>query len=176
MKTGALILTILMLTSPAVQSQDVVPVSVAMKGEKISNGICWRFVSEALKRSNTTIDSINKFDEGQPGDVFVIHGFYSVEVTYVAYVLSGMGAHVAIVLENLGDNKYRILHQNAEGNRGGVTEGFIDLTIKHNTFCRGYVFFRPYEGELTRQAQKLFRRTTTTKAFNKQEFKADGYR
>ncbi len=125
--------------------------------KKIGNGKCWRFVGHVLKESGHTIDTSSVVDSAQPGDIFITYGFYQVKRGEYEDTLIGIGSHIAIIVENLGDQRYLIVEQNVSGHKDPVSERIIDLQITENTYSLGYVFVRPHPGKFTRATYRLIR-------------------
>ena len=126
-------------------------------GTMVGIGNCRHFVNKVLKNTGTTVgpgDTVATADV-RPGDIFLTAGFYRLITGYTFDILEGIGAHVAIVLNVLGDNRYEIMEQNADGKK--VSIRVINLSIHGDTRDYGTHFLRPRPGKHDKAAKKFIK-------------------
>lgn len=135
---------------------------LSKENTKIGNGICRALVIRVLEEEGATIYAKDTIDTPKPGDVFLTHGFYASTDKVYYEELEGIGPHVAFIYKNLGNDKYLIIDQNAQGKRrkSKVTIREIDLSIKANTRNYGYYFIRPTRGIVTKSTKDLIKNLT----------------
>ena len=146
-------------------NEDIVSNLLSKQNTKIGNGICRALVEKVLEEEGATIYAKDTVDTPIPGDVFLTHGFYkSTDMVYYDQ-LEGIGAHVAFIYKVLGNDKYLIIDQNAQGKRktSQVTIREIDLSIKENTVNYGYYFIRSVSGKVDKRAKDLIKNLTRLK-------------
>jgi len=153
-KSKALMVAFLLTTASYAQVLDTAQELVE---KKIGRGKCWSFVEHVLKETGHAIDTSSVVDSAQPGDIFITYGFYQVKRGEYKDTLTGIGSHIAIIVENLGDQRYLIIEQNVNSHKDPVSRRIIDLKITENTYSLGYVFVRPHSGEYTRATHRLVR-------------------
>ena len=129
----------------------------AKLGTRVGLGNCRHFVNRILKNTETTIrptDTVPR-ETVQPGDILLTAGFYRVTPGYIYDNIEGIGAHTAIVLTVMGDSRYEIIEQNADGKAVSIRS--IDLSIKGYTRDYGTHFLRPRTGKHDRAAKKFLK-------------------
>lgn len=155
-----IILVILMATMPS-SGQDtssrITAEAQAKLGTRVGLGNCRHFVNRILKETGTTIGPADTVphEAVMPGDIFLTAGFYRVTSGDIYDNLEGIGAHTAIVLTVLGNNRYEIIEQNTEGKK--VSIRIIDITVRGYTRDYGTYFLRPRTGDHNKAAKKFLK-------------------
>ena len=126
-------------------------------GTRVGLGNCRHFVNRILKNTGTTIGPADTVahEAVQPGDIFLTAGFYRITTGDIYDDIEGIGAHTAIVLTVLGENRYEIIEQNTDGKK--VSIRIIDLTITGYTRDYGTYFLRPRTGDHNKSAKKFLK-------------------
>ena len=124
-------------------------------GTRVGTGNCRHFVNRILKKTGTTIAPGDTVADVQPGDILLTAGFYRITPGDIYDSIEGIGAHTAIVLNVLGENRYEIIEQNTTGKK--VSIRIIDLTVKGYTRDYGTHFLRPRTGEHDKKARKFIK-------------------
>ena len=149
-KRPTLLLAMMITMIGLVQTQDVnqrmVEYTISKEGKKVDRGECWDLVANALDRSGAQWDPPRGFGEKyDPSKVKVKAGdimeFKNVKLQGDTWAFV-FPQHFAIVTEVLGDNQYRIGHQNYN-NKRRVVQTDIDLAYHK----KGKItFYRPQGG------------------------------
>ena len=143
-------------------NDSIVANLLSKQNAKIGNGICRTLIIRVLEEEGATIYAKDTVSHPVPGDIFITHGFYE-ETDMVTYgILTGMDRHIAFVYKVLGNDKFLIIDQNAQGKRKAskVTIREIDLSIKNNTVNYGYYFIRPVRGLIDKGTKDLIKNMT----------------
>ena len=158
----ALIILCLSLTN---LNESIITNLLSKENTKVGNGVCRTLVIRVLEEEGATIYAKDTVDSPQPGDVFLTFGFYSATDKGHYEELEGIGEHVAFVYRILGNDKYLIIDQNAQGKRrkSKVTIREIDLSIISTTRNYGYWFIRPVPGEIDKKTKDLIKNLTGLK-------------
>jgi hypothetical protein len=136
-------------------NKEVLDFAISRKGERVGRGECWDLVQEPLDIHSADWPRSLEYglelnparDEIKPGDIIQ---FRSVRiVTEIPGVgtrteIIGMPDHTAVVYEVLGENRYKLLHQNINGKRY-VIETENDFSGRVSGSIR---YFRPIAGLL----------------------------
>ena len=127
-------------------NEQVVAYTLSKEGKKIDRGECWDLIANALDESNAKWDPPRGFGEKydpqkkdvQPGDIIEFKNV-KLQGDNWAFVFP---QHFAVITEILGDNQYRIGHQNYN-NKRRVVQTDIDLDYHK----KGKItFYRPVGG------------------------------
>lgn len=129
----------------------------AKLGTRVGLGNCRHFVNSILKNTSTTIgpaDTVPR-ETVRPGDILLTAGFYRVTPGDIYDEIEGIGAHTAIVLTVMGNNRYEIIEQNYVSKK--VSIRIINLSVKGYTRDYGTHFLRPRTGDHNRAAKKFLK-------------------
>ena len=110
----------------------IVEYTLSKEGKKIDRGECWDLVSEALNRSGANWDPPTGFgdkidytkDEVLPGDIIELKNA-KISADNWTYQFP---QHYAVIVEVLGDRRYRIGHQNYNNKR---KVGLMELNLNY---------------------------------------------
>jgi len=148
---------LLLLLNPPADAQ-VLETAQGLTGQHIGDKMCYSYIETVLRQSKHTIDTTCMVDSVQPGDILISYGFYRVEVKPSKYkVLSGVGAHIAIVVKDLGNDCYLVLDQNGAEKKEPVQYRILNFKEYGVIYSYGYCFVRPYPGEYTEATHRLVR-------------------
>lgn len=127
----------------------------AKLGTRVGLGNCRHFVNRILKNTGTTIAPGDTVADVQPGDILLTAGFYRITPGDIYDNIEGIGAHTAIVLTVMGNNRYEIIEQNYVSKK--VSIRIINLSVKGYTRDYGTHFLRPRTGDHNRAAKKFLK-------------------
>lgn len=119
------------MTSGQTLGDDIVSYAMSKEGKKVKRGECWDLVAEALDDAGAKWTRPDKFGEKvdweservQAGDIIE---FRNVKIKRPDRYSIEMPQHFAIVVTQLDNRQYRILHQNYNGDKR-VSRFDIDL-------------------------------------------------
>lgn len=136
-------------------NQKVVDYVDSAIGKKIGRGECWDLAAAALDHAGAYLDrssqksiyvfgkKINpKKEKVFPGDVIQIEGLKLEYTKNNMIYTENMSHHTAIVYEVLGDDHFKIAHQNTSFS--GRKVGLSELDMK-NIKKGNIIFYRPYK-------------------------------
>lgn len=127
----------------------------AKLGTRVGLGNCRHFVNRILKNTGTTIAPADTVVDVKPGDILLTAGFYRITPGDIYDNIEGIGAHTAIVLTVMGNNRYEIIEQNYVSKK--VSIRIINLSVKGYTRDYGTHFLRPRTGKHDRAAKKFLK-------------------
>ena len=135
-------------------NRKVLEYADSVMGTTVGRGECWDLAAGALDYAGAYLDRSDiskiyifgkelnpKKDTIYPGDIIQLEDVLLENKTTNSIIRQTMTQHTAIIYEILGNNHYRIAHQNNSfsGDKVGVSE----LNLNHMTKGKA-IFYRPF--------------------------------